>query len=362
MSAWEGRRPFEVTALRRECRGVTTLRLEPCDGEPLPLAGPGQYLTCFLRLPGEARPAIRCYSLSHAPQRAAYQITVKQTRRADGSPGRVSSYLQAEGGGVEVGTLLDLQAPQGEFTLDPARPPGPLVFLAGGVGITPFMSILEAMALTGGDPADPARGVSLYYGVRDGSEHAFREALASLATHHPWLRQVVCYSQPRPEDAERYERAGRVDLDLLRETLPPADLPYTFFLCGPPPFLDSLLSGLGELGVPPSRIRTETFGASSVRPLTGRLRRPAGGPLPRVRFARSEVEVPWDPAHGSLLDLAMASGVFFPFACAAGHCGTCVSGLLEGEVDYGVAPQFPLRAGQCLPCIALPKTDLSLDV
>lgn len=348
---------------------MTTIRLAPADGEPLPLALPGQYLTLFLRLPGLKRPAIRCYSLSHAPQPDAYQITVKATLQADGSPGLASSYLQLADSAsddqvetVQVGDLIDLHAPAGAFSLDPARPRGPLVFLAGGVGITPFMSLVESLALTGGDPADPARQVFLYYGVRDGREHAFRAALESLARHHPWMHLVVCYSRPRPEDAGAYQRAGRVETALLRETLPPSERPYSFYLCGPPPFLDALLTGLGELGVPEGQIKTETFGAPSVRPLTGRLKRPAGAALPQVRFAQAGSEVPWDPQCASLLDLAMANGVFFPFACAAGHCGTCLSSLLEGEVEYGVAPQFPLRAGQCLPCIAVPKTDISLDV
>lgn len=350
--SWEGRRPFEVTELRRECPGVTTVRLVPADGEALPLAGPGQYLTLVLRVPGQDRPAIRCYSLSHDPQPSGYEVTVKQTKQADGSPGLVSSYVQ---NGLSVGDFVDLLAPRGSFTVDPARRSGPLVFLAGGVGITPFMSMLESLAR-----AQTAVPVHLYYGVRGASEHVFRERLAGLDAA-PWLRQTLAYSRPEGE-LPRGCRRGRIDMELLKETLPPSDEPYTFFICGPPPFLESLREGLSQLGVPESHVKVEAFGAPSVRPLTRRLSRSALAALPRVRFARSEVEATWDPNATSLLDFAMSKSVFFPFACAAGHCGTCASSLLEGEVDYASEPQFPLREGQCLPCIAVPRTDVSLDV
>ena len=331
---------------------MTTVRLVPTDGEPLPLAGPGQYLTLVLRVPGQDRPAIRCYSLSHDPQPSGYEVTIKETRQADGAPGLVSSYVQS---GLAPGDVVDVLAPRGSFTVDPARPPGPLVFLAGGVGITPFMSMLEALAR-----ARTRVPVHLYYGVRRASEHLFRERLARLA-EAPWLQQTLAYSRPEGELPPGCRR-GRIDLELLKETLPPSDQPYTFFICGPPPFLESLREGLSQLGVAEGRIKVETFGAPSVRPLTRRLSRSALAALPTVRFARSEVEATWDPNATSLLDFAMSKSVFFPFACAAGHCGTCASTLLAGEVDYATEPQFRLREGQCLPCIAVPRTDVSLDV
>mgnify|MGYP003666669611 CR=1 FL=1 len=292
---------------------MTTVRLVPTDGEPLPLAGPGQYLTLVLRVPGQDRPAIRCYSLSHDPQPSGYEVTIKETRQADGAPGLVSSYVQS---GLAPGDVVDVLAPRGSFTVDPARPPGPLVFLAGGVGITPFMSMLEALAR-----ARTRVPVHLYYGVRRASEHLFRERLARLA-EAPWLQQTLAYSRPEGELPPGCRR-GRIDLEILK---------------------------------------VETFGAPSVRPLTRRLSRSALAALPTVRFARSEVEATWDPNATSLLDFAMSKSVFFPFACAAGHCGTCASTLLAGEVDYATEPQFRLREGQCLPCIAVPRTDVSLDV
>ena len=81
----------------------------------------------------------------------------------------------------------------------------------------------------------------------------------------------------------------------------------------------------------------------------------------QVAFARADKRVPWDPSHQNLLDFALDQGVFIPFACATGRCGTCATDLLEGEVEYPLEPEFPVRAGRCLPCVAQPRTDVTLD-
>jgi ferredoxin-NADP reductase len=291
---------------------------------------------------------VRCYSLSHAPRSDRYQVTIK---RVEG--GRVSTHV-AEA--LAAGDSLELRPPAGTFTLE-GTGEGPLVFVAGGVGITPCMSMLEALA------AGARRETFLFYGVRNAREHAFAARIAALAGD--CLKVFTAYS--RPESGDRADALGRLDLALLQEHLPPRDEPYQFFLCGPGPMLEGFSAGLNQLGVPAAHVHVEAFGALAVKPFTRRLKRrlteldPAAPP--RVRFARSEVEATWDPEAASLLDFAMSQGVFFPFACAAGHCGTCASMLLQGEVDYAIPPQFPLRReGLCLPCIAVPKGDLTLDV
>ncbi|MGE0706590.1 MAG: 2Fe-2S iron-sulfur cluster-binding protein [Planctomycetota bacterium] len=343
-----GWRAFRVARKRAEAARTWTLELVPEDGGPLPLARPGQYLTVGIDL--EGRRQVRCYSLSHAPRADRYQVTIKETRRADGAPGLVSGHVARELG---EGARVWLRPPAGEFTIDPARS-GPLVLVAGGVGVTPLMSMIEAVAAAGG-----RREVWLLYGLRDASEHAFRARLAELAAE-PWFHPTTSYSRPSGGE-EPGARVGRLEVVTLQEVLPPRDEPYDFYLCGPGPLLDAMTSGLDALGVPASRVHVEVFGAPAVKPFTRRLSRRALAAPPRVRFAASEVEAEWDPASASLLDFAMAQGVFFPFACATGHCGTCASRLLAGEVDYPIPPQFAVREGSCLPCIALPRTDVTLD-
>lgn len=350
--SWEGWRPFRVASKRREAEGTWTLGLVPEDGAPLPIAQAGQYLTLRADL-GEQGEQVRCYSLSHAPVATHYQVTIKRTTRADGEPGRFSNYVASS---LREGDRLELRPPAGEFTLE--RSEGrPLVLIAGGVGITPILSLIEALARSDSPPP-----VTLYYGVRNRAEHAFFDRLKELE-RQPWFEQIVCYSRPGPDDERHADRVGHVDLGLLRSSLAPSDEPYHFYVCGPGPMLESMSEGLEALGVPSAHVHVEAFGALAVKPFTARLKRLRAdeGEL-RVRFAESDVEVAWDDSASSILDLALSNGVFFPFACAAGHCGTCMSTLSSGEVDYAIKPQFPLRReGTCLPCIAIPKTSVVLE-
>jgi uncharacterized protein len=80
-----------------------------------------------------------------------------------------------------------------------------------------------------------------------------------------------------------------------------------------------------------------------------------------VTFARSGKRVPWQPASGTLLELAEAHGITLNAACRAGICGSCQTPLGAGEVSYLPAPQHHPEPGTCLPCVCTPKTSLTLD-
>lgn len=358
--SWTGERPFHVVRKTVECDGVASLVLKPARGA-LAEFEPGQYLTVVVEVPGEPRPLVRCYSLSAAPDGETYRITVKRVGPPPGSdapPGRASTHLVER---VGEGDVLAVRAPNGTFSL-PRGQSGPVVLIGGGIGVTPLMGMVEGLVARG-----ERRPTWLVLGFRSGAEHPFAQRLAALAGEHPWLHLVVCYSQPAASDVlgRAYHRRGRVTVERLTEILPPADAPYAFYVCGPAAMMADLTDGLEERGVPASAIHVEAFGAGSVRPLTRRLERrleESDGGERSVTFARSGKTVPWDPEASSVLDLALANDVFFPFACAAGHCGTCSSRLLAGEVAYPVEPQYPFREGHCLPCIAVPKTSIEVDV
>ncbi|HBP16194.1 MAG TPA: hypothetical protein DEA08_00180, partial [Planctomycetes bacterium] len=209
---------FVVAEKRAEAPGTWTLRLVPEDGGDVPRGQAGQYLTLRFDLPGEALPQVRCYSLSHAPERGAYEVTIKETRREGGEPGRVSGFVNRA---LAAGAVVELRPPAGSFVVEATR--GPLVFVAGGIGITPFMSMLRQLERAGSQ-----RPVRLFYGVRSGAEHPFAAELRELAARAEWLELHVRYSRPRAEDraGEDYDEAGRVDLELLKRSLPPSDVPY----------------------------------------------------------------------------------------------------------------------------------------
>ncbi len=138
-----------------------------------------------------------------------------------------------------------MRAPSGRFFIDTdARLPA--VFIAGGIGITPMMSMLSWCL-----EQQPGRVLYLYYGLRDGGEHAFKARLEELAAEHSSFHLNVTYSQPRPDDVPRrdYQHSPDVDVALLRQTLPRGR--HAFYIRGPPTMMASLIPALLTWGIDP---------------------------------------------------------------------------------------------------------------
>jgi uncharacterized protein len=356
MPDWDGPRSFRVERAVTEARGVRSLYLRPAEGpSALPGFRPGQYLTFELQIPGQPRPLVRCYSLSDAPTPEHYRVSVKREENGQGS-----SAMHRLG----VGDRVAVRAPSGVFTLAPDDPPGPAVLVGAGIGLTPLLSMVEAHVA-----ARSPRPLHLFLGFRNGDEHPFRERLARLARDHGPLTVTTAYSQPRPADqpGRDYDYGGRLSVDLLEDRLPPG--PAQFFLCGPPAFLEGMVEGLDRQGVSPQDLHLEAFGAPSVqrvrKPLqTARLSRKLvepEGPA-RVTFAKAGTTVDWQPDSEAILYLGQQHDAWVPYACGAGRCGTCLVRLLEGNVSYSVDPEYAIPPGGCLPCIARPAGDVSLDM
>ena len=174
-AGWVGFRKFRVDRKITECDGVHSFYLVPHDGKPLPSYAPGQYLTFQFRIPGESKPVTRCYSLSDAPGRDYYRCTIKKVppppNHPDFDPGRASTFMNEQ---VREGDILDVKAPRGNFFLD-LDGDRPIVLLAGGVGITPMLSMLNALALSGS-----SRRAILFYGVMNSMSHIARQEIAAL--------------------------------------------------------------------------------------------------------------------------------------------------------------------------------------
>jgi ferredoxin-NADP reductase len=160
--------------------------LAPIDGKPLPDFRPGQFLTVSVTVAGEARPVVRCYSLSSRPDPGQFRITVKRAlsppTRPDLPPGLCSRHLHEQ---VQVGDTLGVRGPSGDFYLDP-DPDLPVMLIAGGVGITPMVSMLGWLA-----QAAPQRRVHLVHAVQNGAVHAFRRELEAVFLACPAFRQTV---------------------------------------------------------------------------------------------------------------------------------------------------------------------------
>jgi ferredoxin-NADP reductase/MOSC domain-containing protein YiiM len=353
--AWDGFRPLRVVGIHAESRQVVSLRLAPTDGSPLPAALPGQFLTLRLHPDPEGAPIVRSYSLSGRPGDPEYRITVK--RELDGVGG---TYVHTQ---VRTGDTLDVAAPRGTFTLRPGD--APVLLLSAGVGVTPVLAMLHALAAE-----NSTREVWWLHGARNAAEHAFARESHDLLAALPHAHCHVTYSKPEREDRRDvdYQSAGRISVDLLDSLGVPRTADA--YLCGPPAFMDGLVPAMVAFGLDPARIHTELFGAGAaltpgIAPSpTEPPHVPSGPPGtgPMVSFARSGLAAPWDPGHGTLLEFAETCNVPTRWSCRTGVCHTCETGLLSGAVAYSPQPVEPPGYGNTLICCSQPRDDVVLDL
>ncbi len=363
VASWSGIRKFEVAKRVPEPGDICSFYLKPHDGRPLPLFKPGQYLTFQLQIPGKDKATIRCYSLSDAPRSDYYRVSIKRVpapKDKEVPPGLVSNFFHDF---VKEGDILDCKAPGGHFFLDVENTPGGIVLIGGGIGITPVLSMINLLTADG----TLKRDVYWFLGVRDRSEHPFKDHIEALAKQHDKLHLHVCYSKPGKTDVlERdYQHAERVSVELFKKTLPSNNFDY--YMCGPGPFMESIVGDLEKWGVPDERVHFEAFGPASVKkvnkaaaPAAEVAAAPTGAVL-EVVFAKSGKTCKWTGAVTSLLELGEANGVTLDSGCRAGNCGTCVVAVKEGEVGYANPPGAAPDKGSCLTCVGQPKTKVVLD-
>jgi ferredoxin-NADP reductase/MOSC domain-containing protein YiiM len=346
--AWPGFRRLAVAGIERESDSVISIRLEDPAGAALPAARPGQYLTLRLEPENEQRSVLRNYSMSGPPGAGYYRITVK--REAHGT---ASGYLHTR---LAVGDQLDVAAPRGTFILDRTR--APVLLISAGIGATPVLAMLHALAAEHSD-----REIWWLHGARSRREHSFATEAATLLASLPNARTHVCYSRPDPGD-----RAVRLTPSLLAELELPSDAEA--YLCGPTPFMEEISAGLAAIGLDASHIHTEPFGpapgltpgiastpARAPHPPAGE---PGGGPT--IEFARSNLAIPWSGDYASLLELAEACDVPVRWSCRTGVCHNCETTLIAGTVDYEPDPVEPPADGSALICCSRPREDIALDL
>ena len=353
--AWPGFRPLTVTALNRESDSVVSVGLADPGGTALPSPRPGQFLTLRLNAVPGARPLLRSYSLSGAPDAGAYRISVKREAHGVGS-----QFIHTR---VRPGDLLEAAAPRGTFVLQPGD--RPVLLVSAGVGATPVLAMLHALAAGASN-----RDVWWLHGARNRAEEPFaeesRSLLAALARGH----RHVCYSRPAPGEVpgRDYQTAGRLSASVLAGLGLPPDADA--YICGPAAFMAEISAALVELGIDGARVHTEIFGAapSSTPGIAAADTRPphtpAGDPGdgPEIAFARSGLTVRWGRGYGSLLELAEACDVPVRWSCRAGVCHTCETDLLSGAVSYAPDPVDEPAAGSVLICCSRPSGDLVLDL
>jgi hypothetical protein len=337
--------PVAVLAVLDESPTIRTFRLARPESFGFEA---GQFLTVRVLVDGQ--PYVRCYSISSPPEATGYlEISVKRQ-------GLVSGTLHAT---LRPGSQLHVKPPAGRFTY-PAGDDRPVVLIAGGVGITPLLSMLRH-----GAAADPGRPITLLYSARGRRELAFWDELAWLSRRHAHIRLVGTVTEP---GSDWQDRVGRIDQALIANYVPNARH-SVFLMCGPLEMIDAIGSALRAMGVPESQVRSEVFQAAAA---IGATRAPAGvapdietadlGGGVRLALTKSgrTVEV---AGSQTLLDAAESAGASIPTLCRAGVCGTCRTRLVSGDArcTSDALDRRDRQAGYILPCVTWAQGDCVME-
>jgi ferredoxin-NADP reductase/MOSC domain-containing protein YiiM len=346
--------PLEVAAIDQESADVLSLTMQSTDGQPLRTALPGQYVVVRLQRTPGGPPLFRSYSLSGPLSTGSYRISVKIEPN-----GAAGTWLREH---VRVGDILDVSSPRGSFV--PQSGERPVVLLSAGIGATPVLAMLYALA-------GSTRQVVWLHAARDGEHHPFAAEVRRLMPTLTNGRSYVCYSRPGPRDrlAEDFDAPGHLSESAFDAVGFPKEADV--YLCGPVRFMEDMKAALAAFGVTPKRIHVEIFNGSESRTpgIVGAVTR-APHPLeddagsgPLVSFARSGIAAHWKPsAYQSILELAEACDVPVRWACRTGVCHNCESGLVSGGIAYAPQPLEKPADGNLLVCCSQPVGDVVIDL
>lgn len=241
---WRGTRAFRISAIEEQSSVIKSFTLEPVDGGAVAAFKPGQYLTVHLHPADFEYQQNRQYSLTHTSNGKTYRIAVKRDAQ-----GTVSGWLHEK---AQPGDVLELTAPHGDVFLT-VTPDTPVALISAGVGVTPMLAILHALA-----EQHHAAPVTWLHAAEKGSQHAFADEVASTGARLRDFEKRVWYRVPDAADAGRFDAEGMMDLASVSARL--QDTRTHFWLCGPVGFMQFIAGQLRDAGVDASRIHYEVFG------------------------------------------------------------------------------------------------------
>lgn len=344
---WRGR--LRVVTMITETPSVKTIRLMPSSsGGLMPFTfAPGQFLNVSFWI-GGAR-MNRSYSISSSPtQREYVDLTVHRAPR-----GAVSRHINDL---LKVGSQIEAAGPVGKFTFTGAEADS-IVLIAGGVGITPMMSIMRYLTERAW-----AGDIFCVYSFRTPADFVFANEVATLQRLNPKLHVAVTIE--RTERTDWQGPRGHITKELLTQTVPEL-ASRRIHLCGPPPMMDAIKAILAELGVPPGQVKTEDFGTAMPAPATAgttaKPTAPATGPL--VTFLKSNKSARIRDGQ-TVLELSEELAIPIQFSCRVGSCGVCkvkmTSGAVEMAVEDALEPDDKAN-GIILACQAKPKGAVTVE-
>ncbi|WP_435234803.1 NO-inducible flavohemoprotein [Psychromonas sp. PT13] len=238
LGGWRGEREFSVIRKTPESDNITSFYLTPTDGKPVPSFIPGQFIGVVLQINGEE--TRRQYSLSDSPNGEYLRISVKRE-----VGGVASNYLHQQ---IEVGDSLSVLAPAGDFVLKDNNKP--IVFVTGGVGITPTISMLNYLK-------DTAHSVHFIHAALNTQVHAFRDHVNKIASNNKHIKPYYIYSEAT--ESCQPNAKGFIDLSILEEQIGD-DRDVELYFLGPKPFMNAMYHFIPKLGIPDENVHFEFFG------------------------------------------------------------------------------------------------------
>lgn len=276
----------------------------------------GQYLNVFLNINGMN--VNRAYSISSSPMNALkdgyYELSIRYT-----NGGLVSTYIFEH---WKEGDEVEVSGPSGFFTYSPIRDAATVIGVAGGSGITPFLSMARAIV-----DGDEEFNLTLLYGNRVASENLYKAELDELVAKTDRIKIVHVLSD---EEVQGYEH-GFITSELIQKYAP-TDEPYSIFICGPQAMYEFVNQEIQKLGIEKKYIRNELFGelhnAASLEEYQGCSQQT----VKITVHIRDEVKTVEGNANDTIMQILEQNGVAVPSRCRSGECGFCHSLLQSGEV------------------------------
>lgn len=334
---------YRVTAITEASPSAKTFRLTPVDGY-IPPFRPGQFINVDMEINGIR--TSRAYTLSSpVTERGYYEITVKRAPNAFGSAHMLDD--------VKVGDTVTSSGPSGTFYRLPCVHGKRLVFIAGGSGITPFLSMLQ----TDADKLDHSFDIDLIYGSAREDDIIAKAQLDKLEAEG-YVRVHHVISNPGENCAYR---TGFVTGELIQEIV--GDISAcTFYMCGPNVMYRFIRSELEKLGVPRRTIRQEVeVIPNSPREFPGWPENVDGNSVFTISLPDGR-KIP-AKATDTIMKSLEDAGVVVPSLCRSGECSTCRTKLLSGTVFHPgteMLRKSDMRYGYIHPCITYPISDISL--
>ena len=341
----------EVRDMSADCKSFTLVPDPERGTAELAYFGAGKYLTVFETING--MPVTRAYSISSSPKdslEGKYVLTIKLV---DG--GLVSRYIFDT---WTVGANVEVSAPAGNFEYQPLRDAKKVICLAGGSGITPFVSMANAIA-----DGDEDFEMTLLYGSRNKENILFFDELAELEKKCDKIKVVHVLSDEKKKI--KGTEKGFITAELIKKYAPENEA-YSVFLCGPQQMYEFVDKELEKLGLAKKYIRHEMFG--EFHNPASQPDYPAGVPE-RVKITvtiQDKTYIIFGSSSDSVMQIIEKNGLAAPARCRSGECGFCHSHLISGEVYVPKHLEYRRLAdyqfGCIHPCCSFPLTDLEINV